>query len=109
MLKNEQSHMAPMSTNLAGGKQSHITRAYTLVPPNALAEVASVLHSGASKYGVDNWKLIIVDDHLNHALNHIFLYLAGNEKEDHLSHAATRMMMALELHVEQLEEHDDDN
>jgi hypothetical protein len=108
MLKNEQSHMAPMATNIAGGKQSHITRAYTLVPPNALAEVASVLHSGASKYGVDNWKLIPVDDHLNHVLNHIFLYLAGNEQEHHLSHAATRMMMALELHTE-LEEHYDDN
>lgn len=105
MLKNEQSHMAPVSTNVAGGKQSHITRAYTLVPPNALAEVASVLHSGAQKYGVDNWKLIHVDDHLNHVVNHIFLYLAGNEMEHHLSHAATRMMMALELLIEE-ESHD---
>lgn len=108
MLKNEQSYMAPMSTNLAGGKQSHIARSYTLVPPNALAEVASVLHSGAKKYGVDNWKLILVDDHLNHVLNHIFLYLADNETEHHLSHAATRMMMALELYIE-LEEHNDDD
>lgn len=96
-LRDELTHMTPMSTNLAGGKQSHIKRDFTLIPPDALAQVARVLHDGAQKYDKDNWKLIPCDDHINHALNHIYLYLAGNMEEDHLPHAATRLLMALEL------------
>lgn len=96
-LKNEQSHMSPLITNVQGGKQSDIKRDYTLVPATALSNVARVMHNGCSKYGRDNWKLISCDDHLNHALNHIYLHLAGNTQEDHLSHACTRMMMALEV------------
>lgn len=100
-LQNEPSHMAPLSTNLAGGKQSHLTRDYTLVPPDALAQVSRVLKSGLDKYGKDNWRLIDVNDHLNHCLNHIYLHLANNTQEDHLSHAATRLLMALELQVQE--------
>lgn len=104
-LRNEQTHMTPLTTNLAGGTQSKLHRDYTLIPPDALAQVARVLHSGLSKYGKDNWKLIPVSDHLNHCLNHIYLELAGNTEEDHLSHAATRLLMALELQV--IEDTDD--
>lgn len=96
-LRNEQSHLAETHTNLAGGKQSYITRDYTLIPPEALSEVARVLHNGAMKYDKDNWRLVPLNDHINHALNHIYLHLSGNMQEDHLSHATTRMMMALEL------------
>lgn len=103
MLNNEQSHMAPMVTNKEGGNQSQLKHAYTLVPLNSLAEVAQVLHTGASKYGIDNWKLIPTDDHLNHALHHIFLHLAGNTTENHLAHATTRMMMAHEMNITQQE------
>jgi hypothetical protein len=96
-LNNEQSQLSPTITNELGGKQSHVERAYHLVPPEALAQVARVLHLGYIKYGRDNWRLIACDDHLNHALNHVYLHLAGNTQEDHLGHAATRMLMALEL------------
>jgi hypothetical protein len=95
-LANEQSQDAPTDTNSSGGRQSRMVRDYTLVPPDALASVARVLHNGMSKYGKDNWRLIPCDDHLNHVLNHVYLYLAGNTQEDHLSNAATRMLMALE-------------
>lgn len=104
-VKQEMSHMAPMHTNVAGGKQSHVARDYTLIPQEALASLARVMYNGAMKYSKDNWKLIHKRDHLNHALNHINLYLAGNVTEDHLAHAATRMMMALELDL--TEENDD--
>lgn len=100
MLSQEQSHTSPLVTNLAGGVQSQVLRDYTLIPPDALANVARVLHNGLAKYGRDNWRLIPVSDHLNHCLNHIYLHLAGNVKEDHLSHAATRLLMALELQIE---------
>lgn len=32
--------------------------------------------------------------HIYHAYNHILLFLRGDEKEDHLSHALTRLAMA---------------
>lgn len=99
MLKNVETHKSPMVTNLAGGNQSQVPRDYTLVPPDALASVARVLYNGCTKYGRDNWRLIDYNDHLNHALNHIYLHLAGNTQEDHLSNAATRLLMALELNI----------
>lgn len=98
-LTNEDSHLSPTITNELGGRQSHVERAYHLVPPEGLAQVARVLHHGYIKYGKDNWRLIETDEHLNHALNHIYLHLAGNVSEDHLAHATTRLMMALELHT----------
>lgn len=103
MLKNEETHKSPMVTNLAGGNQSQVLRDYTLVPPDALASVARVLYNGCRKYGRDNWRLIPSIDHLNHALNHIYLHLAGNTQEDHLAHATTRMMMALETYGTEVE------
>lgn len=96
-LQTELTHMTPTVTNLAGGKQSLLSRDFTLIPPEALSQVARVLHDGAKKYDKDNWKLIHANDHINHALNHIYLHLSGNMQEDHLAHAATRMLMALEL------------
>ena len=98
-IANEPSQDAPTITNELGGKQSKVERAYHLVPPEALAQVARVLHHGYIKYGKDNWRLIEADEHLNHAMNHIYLSLAGNVSEDHLAHAATRILMALELHT----------
>lgn len=105
ILKHEMSYMTPLHTNVAGGKQSHVARDYTLIPQEALASLARVMYNGALKYSKDNWKLIHKRDHLNHALNHVNLYLAGNTSEDHLAHAATRLMMALELEL--TEENDD--
>jgi Domain of unknown function (DUF5664) len=96
-LSTEQSDTAPMHTNISGGNQSHIPRDYTLVPPDALAQVARCLYDGRRKYGKDNWRLIPSEDHINHAINHVYLHLAGNTREDHLVHAATRMFMALEM------------
>lgn len=98
-LQDEDSHMSPLVTNSAGGVQSQLKRDFTLVPQDALAEVARVLYNGSKKYGSENWRQIPTKDHLNHAMNHISLYLAGNAKEDHLSHATTRMMMALEMEI----------
>lgn len=105
ILKYEMSYMTPLHTNVAGGKQSHVARDYTLIPQEALASLARVMYNGALKYNKDNWKLIHKRDHLNHALNHINLYLAGNTSEDHLAHATARLMMALELDL--TEENDD--
>ena len=49
----------------------------------------------AEKYGVDNWRKIGVESHLNHLLMHVFAYLAGDTQDEHLEHALCRAMMAV--------------
>ena len=79
-----------------GAKQSAVTYRCDLLPPLASLRVASILHEGSSKYGDWNWFKIPPGDHLNHALIHIFAFLAGDKSDDHLGHAACRMLMAME-------------
>ena len=48
---------------------------------------AQAMHEGASKYGEGNWlKGIPESNLLNHALHHLFKFVAGNTSEDHRSH-----------------------
>ncbi len=88
---------APVITNEAGAKQSAVPYRCDLLPARATLAVAAVLHEGAEKYGDDNWKGIPVQEHLNHALTHIFAFLAGDIQDKHLEHAACRLLMAVEL------------
>ena len=64
----------------------------------AAAEVAKY---GAEKYGETlfdrNYKKIPPEEHVNHAIQHLFAYLAGDESDDHLSHAILRTMFAFEV------------
>ncbi len=91
---------APTITNESGAKQSALPYRCDLLPASATLAVAKVLGHGAAKYGANNWRGIPVEDHLNHALTHIFAHLAGDKSDDHLDHAACRMLMALEKHGE---------
>lgn len=85
---------APTVTNERGGSQSHIPVRFDLIDPKALFAMAAVLHEGAEKYGEDNWRLIDIRDHLNHAMMHINAYLAGDTSDDHLSHLLCRATFA---------------
>jgi hypothetical protein len=85
---------APTVTNDQGGSQSHIPVRFDLIDAKALFEQAKVLHEGAVKYGEDNWRLISVEDHLNHLIMHAYAYLAGDRTDEHLSHAMCRAMFA---------------
>lgn len=87
---------APVVVNAHGGKQSHSPYRCDLLPPLATLAVAGVLRHGAAKYGANNWHAIEVPEHLNHAITHVFAYLAGDGSDDHLEHAACRLLMALE-------------
>ena len=77
---------------------------YDLISPIGLAAVARTCHEGAEKYGPHNWELgQPVSDILNHAIKHIYQYLAGDRSEDHLGHAAWNLLAAIhttELHPE---------
>jgi hypothetical protein len=87
--------------------QSDIDVRYDLLPPNALEALGKLAHEGAEKYGKEqasglksswgNLKIIPIDSHVNHAVNHIVKWLIGDESEDHLTHAAFRLMVAKEL------------
>ena len=88
------------TTNEAGGRQSKLQYRFDLIDAKALFELANVLHTGEEKYGKDNWRKISTGDHLNHALSHIYAYLAGDKQDKHLAHALCRCLMALGVELQ---------
>lgn len=90
----------PTVTNEAGAKQSRLAYRADLLPPLAILAVARVLHGGAEKYGPDNWRGIATADHINHAIVHMFAFLAGDAQDEHLAHAVCRLLFALDLDLE---------
>lgn len=95
---------APTTTNEKGGSQSHIPVRFDLIDARAMFEMAKVLHHGAEKYGEDNWRLIPTKEHLNHALMHIYAWLAGDETDEHLSHILCRATFALGVELQPAED-----
>lgn len=91
---------APTVTHGNGAKEAHVPYRCDLLPPRAVLEAAAVLHTGAIRYGVDNWRGIEARSHVNHALSHVFAHLAGDTSDGHLSHAVCRLLFALELELE---------
>lgn len=82
--------------NEFGGKQSSTPFRFDLlrgIAAKAMFKLAGVLDYGARKYADDNWHNVSPQDHLNHALTHAFAWLAGDKKEDHVSHFHCRALM----------------
>lgn len=82
-------------TNEKGGKQSFIEARFDLIPAYSLQVIAKILSVGAEKYGVNNWQLIDTNDHINHAINHLYMFLSGDTSENHLGNACCRCLFAL--------------
>lgn len=91
-----------MSTNEGGGKQHKRPFRCQAIPPKAALEIGKVRYIGFNEYGYsdDNYKLIDANEHLGRALRHIFLALDGQDRRNNLSHAATRLLFALEQEIE---------
>jgi hypothetical protein len=87
-------------SNAQGGKQSRLDYRFDLIDANAMFALAKVMHEGAQNYDVDNWRKIDTKSHLNHAQSHIWAYMAGDKQDEHLSHAFTRLMMALAVSLQ---------
>ena len=77
---------------------------YDLISPIGLEAVARTCAEGAAKYSAHNWERgMDVPDLLNHALRHVFQFLAGDRSEPHLPHAAWGLLAA--IHSETLWPH----
>lgn len=92
---------APVVINEKGGKQSDTPYGFHLLPVSALFDAAQVAMYGAKKYGETfdkrNYTKIDTKEHLNHAIGHIYAYLAGDKQDDHLGHAIVRLMFAFDV------------
>lgn len=98
----------PVIENENGGKQSDTPYGFHMLPVSALFDAAKVAKYGADKYGetIDqrNYVKIPTVDHLNHAIQHIYAWLAGDRQDDHLGHAIVRLMFAYDVNERSLED-----
>jgi Domain of unknown function (DUF5664) len=63
----------------------------------ALETVAEVMRAGAATHPDNDWVRRGPDYHIGRAEEHLRLLREGDQLQDHLSHAATRLLMALTL------------
>jgi hypothetical protein len=63
----------------------------------ALAVIAGVMRDGVAKHPDNEWTRRGVEFHLGRAEEHLRLLREGEQLEDHIAHAATRLLMALTL------------
>jgi hypothetical protein len=63
----------------------------------ALYTIARTLSAGRHTHRAGSWRLKSVQKHVQHARKHLDLLATRTEGEDHLAHAACRLLMALEL------------
>ena len=63
----------------------------------ALCILARTLAAGRRTHRAGAWRSKPVQKHLQHARKHLELLASGSEGEDHLGHAACRLLMALEI------------
>ena len=99
---------APVIENENGGRQSSTSYAFHLLPIDAIFAAAEVAKSGADKYGETfgnrNYTKIPVEDHINHCIQHLYGYLAGDTSDDHLAHAIVRAMFAYDVAMRKCKE-----
>lgn len=82
-----------------GYRSSETPYRMDLMPGAALLHLAAITKTGAESHGDNNWLNGSVENHLNKGLIHIFAHQAGDESDDHIGHAAWRLMAALEIHL----------
>ena len=88
--------VASISTNDNGARADAFPYRSDLLPPAALLVIARVLKDGAETHGDETWRQVPRSVHLNHALTHLLAHSAGDTSDEHLAHAATRLLFALE-------------
>jgi hypothetical protein len=61
----------------------------------ALQVIAQVMRDGVATHTDNEWTRRSVEFHIKRAEDHLRLLREGEQLEDHLAHAATRLLMAL--------------
>lgn len=101
--------MEQMTINANGGKQHKVAHRCEALFPRAILEVARLRAEGFELHGYDddNYLKISAREHIGRALRHILLWMAGDREDgnpdEHLVHAACRVLMALEMKLMQRE------
>ena len=96
-----QADMMQFATGAIRGRDAEAER-WDLIPVLGLVRLARTCAEGAARYGVGNWlRGIPVSDLVNHAIRHLYLYLAGDKTEDHLAHAAWNILAACHMEAVQ--------
>lgn len=95
MIRDVQGSKVRFESGAVRSSDAERTR-YDLISPIGLRAVAEACAEGAEKYGDFNWeKGMPVNDLLNHAIRHIYMFLGGDRSEDHLGHAAWGLLAAV--------------
>ena len=63
----------------------------------ALEVIAGVMRDGVATHPDNEWVRRSIEYHLARAEEHLRLLHDGDQREDHVAHAATRLLMALTL------------
>ena len=63
----------------------------------ALEVIAGVMRDGVATHPDNEWVRRSIEYHLARAEQHLRLLRDGDQQQDHLSHTATRLLMALTL------------
>src|SRR5947209_7166805 len=93
---------------VGGASRRDLKPRFDLIPFEFLEPVASVLTSGAVKYGPYNWKRGQKDfflDAWNHAFVHLEKFKEGDASEDHLAHLACNVAFLIWAVKKRSEEH----
>jgi hypothetical protein len=61
----------------------------------ALEAVETTMRAGMATHAENEWTWRTADYHIARAEEHLRLLRDGNHEQDHLAHAATRLLMAL--------------
>ncbi len=63
----------------------------------ALEAIAGIMRDGAASHPDNDWIERPPEYHISRAEEHLRWLSEGDQQQDHLSHAATRLLMALTL------------
>lgn len=89
---------------IVGTKDDQDKPMFSLIPQEALLELAKVMTFGAKKYAPDNWRYVenAEQRYIDAAQRHINAHLRGEKVDSesgfsHLSHAVASLMMCIEV------------
>ena len=109
LVKQESTSYEVLATDPdTGGQKGRKPEEYSLIPPNALAEVARVYGMGAKKYDSWNWaKGYPYSWSLSALYRHVEAFRKGEAKDQesglsHLAHAAFHLFTLMEFEINNL-------